>query len=114
MARLNNNMIHINQFIFLSLKLSLMSDVKFRKNNLAFLDEPITQGLRIGWLDSNSNYKQHIHLCSKIVSHKIYLLSKIRRFITEDTAIFIFKPMIAPIIDYGDIICMGGSKENLT
>ena len=48
------------------------------------------------------------------MSHKIYLLSKIRQFINERTALFIYKSMIAPIIDYGDIIYMGGTEDNLS
>ena len=41
------------------------------------------------------------------------MLSKIRSFIDERKAWYIFKSMIAPIFDYGDIIYEGGNKNKL-
>ena len=64
-------------------------------------------------LDSRLNYNAHIDNCSKIVSHKLYLLSKIRHYITENTSIRIYKTMIAPLIDYGDVIYSGTSDLKL-
>ena len=81
-------------------------------NGAKLFREPYYKYLGIT-LDSHLSYKQHIDQCAKIVSHKIYLLTKIRRFVSEDTATFIFKSMIAPILDYGDIIFMGSTSNNL-
>ena len=81
-------------------------------NGTKLFKEPFYKYLGIT-LDSHLNFKQHIDQCIKIVSHKVYLLSKIRKFITEETAVFIFKSMIAPILDYGDIIYMGGVEDGL-
>ena len=82
-------------------------------NGTKLFKEPFYKYLGIT-LDDHLSYKQHIDQCTKIVSHKIYLLSKIRRFINEETALFIFRSMIAPILDYGDIIYMGGSENGLS
>ena len=41
---------------------------------------------------------------NKIVSHKIDLLSKICKYITQYTAIIIYKTMVLPYFDYGDLI----------
>ena len=51
--------------------------------------------------------------CARIVSHKIIILSKIRKSISEDTALYIYRSMIAPILDYGDIIYAGGLSGSL-
>ena len=90
-----------------------IGNVNLTLNGVSLYKEPYYKYLGI-ILDSHLNYKQHIDQCSKIVSHKIYLLSKIRRYITEETAIFIFKTMIAPILDYGDILYSGGTNKNVS
>ena len=65
------------------------------------------------YLDSTLNFNKHIDNNRKIFSHKLYLLSRICRYINEYTAICIYKTMIAPIMDYGDIIYAGTNVENL-
>ena len=63
------------------------------------------------YLDSHLNFNKHIDYISRIISHKIFVLSKIRYMIDQRTAIYIFKTMIAPIFDYGDIVYEGGNKN---
>ena len=65
------------------------------------------------YLDSHLNFNKHIDYVRKITSHKIFTLSKIRRFIDEYTATHIYKTMISPIFDYGDVIYEGGNKGRL-
>ena len=65
------------------------------------------------YLDSTLNFNKHIDYIRKITSHKIVILSKIRRYINRYTAIHIYKSMIAPIFDYSDIIYEGGNKDRL-
>ena len=65
-------------------------------------------------IDSHLNFNTHIDNCSKIVSHKLYLLSKVRQFIDSSACIKVFKTMIAPLIDYGDVIYSGTSDKNLS
>ena len=48
-----------------------------------------------------------------IVSHKLYLLSRIRKFLTVQACINIFKTMVLSVIVYGDIIYAGTSSGNL-
>ena len=48
-----------------------------------------------------------------ILTHKLYVLSKIRRYITSEACILIFKTMILPLMEYGDIIFTGTSTNNL-
>ena len=51
--------------------------------------------------------------CAKVVSRKIFILSKIRKCISEDTAIFVYRSMMAPIIDYDDVVYCGGFQEGI-
>ena len=61
----------------------------------------------------NLNYNKHLENCLKLISHKVYLLSKIRRYIDTHTAITIYKTMILPIMEYGDIIYEGANQKIL-
>ena len=45
-------------------------------------------------LDMNLNYNNHFENCLKLISHKTYLLSKIRMYIDIHTAITIYRDSI--------------------
>ena len=64
-------------------------------------------------LDMNLNFNKHIENCLKLISHKAYLLGKIRKYINVHTAITIYKTMILPIIEYGDILYEGSNQKLL-
>ena len=63
-------------------------------------------------LDEHLNFNKHVLELKQLVSHKLYLLSKIRKYITVEASINIFKTMILTIIEYGDIIYNGTSEAN--
>ena len=64
-------------------------------------------------LDTGLTFNLQIQETIKRVSHKLYILSKIRQFLTIKTAVLIYKSMILPYFDYGDIIYMFASKTEL-
>ena len=64
-------------------------------------------------LDDHLTFNKHIAELCKIVSHKLYLLAKIRRYITVEACITVFKTMILSLLEYGDIVFAGTSLENL-
>ena len=64
-------------------------------------------------LDDHLNFNKHINDMCNILTHKLYILSKIRRYITVEASILIFKTMILPIMEYGDVIFTGTSSYNL-
>ena len=64
-------------------------------------------------LDDHLNFNKHVGEMCNTLSHKLYLLSKIRKYITLEASILIFKTMILPIMEYGDIIYAGTSILNL-
>ena len=63
--------------------------------------------------DMNLNYNSHLENCLKLISHKAFLLSKIRRYINFNTAVTIYKTMILPIIEYGNILYNDSNQKLL-
>ena len=55
-------------------------------------------------LDSSLSYKPHLATVVRNVSHKIYLLSRVRKFMSNRTALLVYKTMILPFFDYADVI----------
>ena len=64
-------------------------------------------------LDATINYNCHLNSCLNLASYKIFLLLKIRKYITFEVANRICKTMILRIIEYGDILYDGSNQELL-
>ena len=64
-------------------------------------------------LDSTLSFNYQVKCVANIVSYKANLLAKIRKFLNEDVALRIYKSMILPYFDYGDIIYNSASQEGL-
>ena len=55
-------------------------------------------------LDSTLNFNQHVQSVLRLVLHKLYLLSKLKRYMNDNVAICIYKSMLLPYFDYADVI----------
>ena len=55
-------------------------------------------------LDEHLTYNKHIKEMNQLVSHKLYLLSKVRNYLTPAASINIFKTMVLSVIEYCDIV----------
>ena len=64
-------------------------------------------------LDDHLTFNKHISELCKIVSHKLYLLAKIRRYLTTEACINVFKTMVLSLLEYGDVIFSGTSARNV-
>ena len=64
-------------------------------------------------LDDHLNFNKHITELCNLVTHKLYLLSKIRKYLTIDACITVFKTMVLSIMEYGDAVYSGTSACNL-
>ena len=64
-------------------------------------------------LDDHLTFNKHIAELCKTVSHKLYLLAKVRRYLTFQASLNVFKTMILSLFEYGDIIFSGTSCLNL-
>ena len=54
-------------------------------------------------LDCNLDYELHATECYRMVAYKLYLLTRIRKYINIEQAICIYPSKILPYFDYGDI-----------
>ena len=61
-------------------------------------------------IDEILSFNAHLNNTIKLVAHKIFLLNKIRYYITDDAAVKVYKSMILPYLDYGDIFFMNASS----
>ena len=64
-------------------------------------------------LDMHLTFSKHIDNCYRLAAHKIYLLSKIRRYINFQASQMIYKTMVLPYMDYGDLIYDGANYNAL-
>ena len=65
-------------------------------------------------LDSTLSFELHASECLKMVSHKLYLLSRVRKYITIGQAITIYRSKVVPYFDYGDIFLMNINQKTMT
>ena len=64
-------------------------------------------------LDDHLNFNKHISDLCNLVTHKLYLLSQIRQYLTFEACNLIFKTMVLSLIEYGDIVYSGTALLNL-
>ena len=65
-------------------------------------------------LDASLTYSKHVQSCINLASQKVFLLSKIRKCINFDAVLKIYKTMILPILEYGDILYDGCNQDLLS
>ena len=64
-------------------------------------------------LDSTLTFGNHVSNVTRLVAYKANLLAKIRKFLTEKTALNIYKSMIMPYFDYGDVVYDTACQDGL-
>ena len=64
-------------------------------------------------LDSVLSFNYHVKNVSNMVAYKTNLLGKVRKFLNEDVALKIYKSMILPYFDYGDVVYNSANNEGL-
>ena len=65
-------------------------------------------------LDEHLNFNKHFEELKNLVSHKLYLLSKLGRYLTKDECITIFKTMILSLLEYSCVIFRGTGTSNIS
>ena len=65
-------------------------------------------------LDQSLTYTQHLQKLSKSICHKIYMLSRMRRYLTTRASEMVYKMMILPVFDYADIFYEACPKHLLS
>ena len=64
-------------------------------------------------LDSTLSFNYHVRSATSTISYKVNLLVKIHKFLCEGVALKVYKCMILPYFDYGDVIYSTASQEGL-
>ena len=64
-------------------------------------------------LDQTLNFKYHLDCLINNITFKLYMFSKIRRFLNEKCAITVYKSMLMPFFDYCDIVYMFSGQNEL-
>ena len=65
-------------------------------------------------LDQSLTYTQHLQKLSKSISHKIYMLIRMRRYLTTRASEMVYKMMILPFFDYADVFYEACPKHLLS
>ena len=63
-------------------------------------------------LDEQLTYEAHIKQTISRVSAKLYQLRRIRQYVTDRAALLIYKNMILPILEYGDLYMHSANMEH--
>ena len=63
-------------------------------------------------LDSQLNYNKHVQKTINRVTLKLKKLRRMRSFLDTRAALLVYKNMILPMLEYGDIYLVGSSAEN--
>ena len=61
-------------------------------------------------LDNILSHDKHLDNVVNKTTQKLYIFRKIRRFISQTTAITVYKQMILPLLKYCNILCNSGKK----
>ena len=64
-------------------------------------------------LDSSLTFTNHIKKTIKSIAHKVYILSKVRKYITKAATLTLLKTMVLPFFDYGDYLYESGGQNYL-
>lgn len=74
--------------------------------------ETVSQYTYLGFvLDDKLTFYSHAKKLIQSSISKVCTLSKIRKFISSETAVTIFKSFILPKLEYGDVFCCGLTKK---
>ena len=87
-------------------------DVKVTLSNAELQVVPTYKYLGVT-LDSTLSLQTHLKNVTNTVIHKLSILCKVRRYLTEKAAISVYKSMILPYFDYCDIIYDASNKGQL-
>ena len=63
-------------------------------------------------LDGQLNYAKHVNRLISMVSLKLKQFRRMRSFLNNEAATMVYKNMILPIIEYGDIFTVGATNGN--
>lgn len=91
---------YINCKTHLKPKTSSLQKLMLNDDYIDFIDEYKYLGI---WIDSQLSFTKHVRNIISNVSFRLGKLSRIRNCISKKTSLMVFKCMILPVLDYGDV-----------
>ena len=85
-------------------------DIDLTGQRLQYVKQFNYLGMR---LEDTLTFELHAAETMRMVAHKLYLLSRIRKYITIGQSIAIYKSKVVPYFDYGDIFLKNISQKTL-
>ena len=89
---------------------------KVKKFELKVNGKPIKQVASYNYLgillDPGLTFERHVNQIVSKVSNKVSQLRRMRKFLNVDAAVLVYKNMILPILEYGDVFLTAASKDN--
>ena len=64
-------------------------------------------------LDDNLTYDKHLTNVVNKTTQKLYIFRKVRKYISQSTAIIVYKQMILPLLEYCNFLFNSGKKSKL-
>ena len=92
------------------LKHGTKADICINNLNLQYVKQFNYLGIR---LEDTLTFELHAAETKRTVSHKLYLLARVRKYITIRQSIAVYKSKIVPYFDYGDIFFMNISAKTI-
>ena len=89
-----------------------IGQIRLRINNAPIHRAPSYKYLGMT-LDSSMSFKPHLATVVRSVSHKIYLLSRIKKFLSNRSALLVYKTMVLPFFDYADVVYHNANTAEL-
>ena len=115
MSWCQSNNIFINpsktKFMIFSSQELAYTNIRLAVNNLEIERVPHYNYLGMV-LDQHLTFENHTKYTINRVSPKIYQLAKMRKYLTSKAALLVYKNMILPILEYGDIFLSSATCEN--
>ena len=85
-------------------KRAIFPDIEIKGKELQYVRQFNYLGVK---LDCRLTFESHANECIRLVSHKVYLLTKVSNFVNTPQALTIYKSKTMPYFDYGDIFLFG-------
>ena len=84
-------------------------DLKFNEESLSMISNDKILGV---FVDQNLTWSDHIRNLSKKITSSIWLLSKVKKFLSQEHRILFYKYYIQPHIDFCNIVWGSSSETN--
>ena len=84
-------------------------DLKFGQTTLQTVSSYTYLGLT---LDNHLNYNSHVNKIISSVTSKLNQFRRMRHFLTVKAALMVYKGMLLPLLEYGDVFLTGASVAN--